>query len=416
MAASKRVIYLDNASTSWPKAPNVASTMADYLNTEAANPGRGAHAMALASEKMIGDARALIANLLNAEAPERIVFGLNASDALNTAIFGVVDAASRDSDTRPHVVSTYLEHNSIRRPLNSLEQRGIIELTRVEADANGLLCPDAIASAVKPNTVLVAFTHASNVLGAVQPLPEIVKAVRQTPAGESALVLTDSSQTVGAVPIDVQECGVDLLAAPGHKGLLGPTGTGLLYVSPRAYDPDRTDDGRPIRMVNFKSGGTGTDSATPTQPVELPVYFEAGTPNTVGIAGLAAGVRYVVEHGVEQIWDHEQRLVRQLADLLSSDSRITLHGCSSHNDSNIPRVGLLSITVAGVDPGEASAWLDATYGVAVRPGLHCAPGAHESTGTFPAGTIRISPGPFTTEQEIEIAARAVREMADSMAV
>lgn len=406
---TQRVIYLDNASTSWPKAPEVAATMSEYLNSAAANPGRGAHAMALASEKMIGDTRALIARFLNAESPERIIFGMNASDALNTAIHGVVNAAHRQSAGKPpHVITTNLEHNSIRRPLNSLSEQGIIELTRIEAGPDGLLNPTDFAAAVRPNTVLVAFTHASNVLGTVQPLEQIVDAVRTRSKG-AALTLADASQTVGVVPLDVQALGIDLLAAPGHKGLLGPTGTGILYVSPRAYDPSRHDGS--ARIVNYKSGGTGIDSATPTQPTDLPVYLEVGTPNTVGIAGLAAGVKYIIEHGVENIWTHERELVHLLAAALMRDGRITLHGWSS-SDTKARRVGLLSITVPGVDPGEASAWLDATYGMAVRPGLHCAPGAHQAVGTFPQGTIRISPGPFTTADEITLAATALSEMAD----
>jgi len=404
-------IYLDNASTSWPKPPQVLEEMTRFLAEDAANPGRGAHRMALASEKMINDCRLKIARFFNAESPERIIFGLNASDALNTAIHGSVYAATAhlQNNSKPHIITTHIEHNSIRRPINTLEEAGWVDVTRIETEPDGRINPQTMADAVRKNTILIAFTHASNVLGDIQPIGEIVQAVRQK--SSEVLVLSDASQTAGVVPIDAQKLGVDLLAAPGHKGMLGPTGTGVLYISPRAYDPDSSE---PQRMTAFRSGGTGGDSTTATQPRDLPVYFEAGTPNTVGIAGLSAGVDYVMERGIEKIGQHEMQLIDRITDelakLADSDSApLTLHG-TGHNN---PHVGLISITVKGYSPGELATILDSSFKIAVRPGLHCAPGAHQAIGTFPDGTLRVSTGPFTKEEEVAAVCEAMRSIVSS---
>lgn len=400
--------YLDNASTSWPKPPCVIEAMQHYINNHAANPGRGAHKMALASEKIITDCRNKITQLINADALQRVIFTLNASDALNTAIHGVIKACEQNcTQTIPHVVTTTLEHNSIRRPLNILEQEKRITLTFIDPEPDGLLNPQTFVNAINDKTVLVAFTHASNVLGTIQPLSEIAYAVKMK--NQKILTLVDASQTLGVIPVDVQKSQIDLLAAPGHKGLLGPTGTGFLYISPRAYDPGNTDSEQ--CMKTYRAGGTGGDSITPTQPTDLPVYFEAGTPNTVGIAGLSAGLDYIRDRSLTDIHQHENELVNRFINRFSEQSKnknanVRLFG----TDQKLDRVGLVSILIKGYEPTAISAILDSEYDIAIRPGLHCAPGAHKLIGTFPDGTVRISPGPFSTVAEIDAACDAIEQI------
>ncbi|HJT75849.1 MAG TPA: aminotransferase class V-fold PLP-dependent enzyme, partial [Gemmataceae bacterium] len=281
--------YLDNAATSFPKPEAVYQALDRFARQSLANPGRAGHKMALAAEHALDDARHLLNQLFHGEAPERFVFTLNCTDALNMAFKGVLG----DGD---HVITTDLEHNSVSRPLRQMELDGRITLTRVRADGGGTLDPDAVRRAVTPRTRLVALTHASNVLGTVQPVAEVGRIARE----HDLLFLVDAAQTAGAVPIDVQALHIDLLAFPGHKSLLGPTGTGALYVGPRAV----------VRA--WREGGTGGDSSSETQPKELPYFLEGGTPNVLGVAGLSAGIRHVQEQGLERIHAHEVELVERL--------------------------------------------------------------------------------------------------------
>src|SRR5437868_10163207 len=274
--------YLDNAATSFPKPEGVYQALDRFARQDLTNPGRAGHKMALAAEHALDDARHLLNQFFHGEAPERFVFTLNGTDALNMAFKGVL----RDGD---HVITTDLEHNSVSRPLRKMELDGRITLTRVRADGGGTIDPDDVRRAVTPRTRLVALTHASNVLGTVQPVAEVGRLARE----RDLLFLVDAAQTAGVVPIDVQEMNIDLLAFPGHKSLLGPTGTGALYVGPRA------------RVGAWREGGTGGDSASETQPQQLPYFLEGGTPNVLGVAGLAAGVKYVQERGMDSIRRHE---------------------------------------------------------------------------------------------------------------
>src|SRR5918911_2657148 len=276
------MIYLDNAATSFPKPEAVYQALDRFARESLANPGRAGHKMALAAERALDDARHLLNQFFNGEAPERFVFTLNCTDALNMAFKGVLV----DGD---HVITTDLEHNSVSRPLRRMELDGRITLTRVRADGGGTIDPDDLRRAVTPRTRLIALTHASNVLGTVQPIAEVGRLARE----RGLLFLVDAAQTAGVVPIDVQALNIDLLAFPGHKSLLGPTGTGALYVGPRAS------------LRPWREGGTGGDSASETQPRELPFLLEGGTPNVLGVAGLAAGVRYLLEQEVERIRAHE---------------------------------------------------------------------------------------------------------------
>src|SRR4051812_27586862 len=272
------MIYLDNAATSFPKPESVYQALDRFARSDLANPGRAGHKMALAAERALDEARHLLNQLFRGKEPERFVFTLNCTDALNMAFKGVL----ADGD---HVITTDLEHNSVSRPLRALELAGRITLTPTPADAGGTVNPDEVRRAVTRHTRLIAMTHASNVLGTIQPVAAVGRIARE----HDALFLVDAAQTAGVVPIDVQEMGIDLLAFPGHKCLLGPTGTGALYVGPRA------------RVRAWREGGTGGDSASETQPCEFPYLLEGGTPNVLGIAGLAAGVRHVLEQGVGRI-------------------------------------------------------------------------------------------------------------------
>src|SRR5688572_16370093 len=283
------MIYLDNAATSFPKPEAVYQALDAFARSSLANPGRAGHKMALAAERALDDGRHLLNQFFHGEAPERFIFTLNCTDALNMAFKGVL----KEGD---HVITTDLEHNSVSRPLRAMELAGKITLTRIKADGGGTVDPEAIRKAIGPKTRLIAQSHASNVLGTVQPITEIGRIARE----RDLLFLVDAAQTAGVIPIDVQAMSIDLLALPGHKSLLGPTGTGALYAGPRA------------RLKPWREGGTGGDSASETQPTEFPYYLEGGTPNVLGVAGLTAGVQYVEERGLAAIHAHEVGLVERL--------------------------------------------------------------------------------------------------------
>lgn len=378
------MIYLDNAATSFPKPEAVYQAMDQFARTSLANPGRAGHKMALAAEHVLDDCRHLLNQLFRGESPERFVFTLNCTDALNMAFKGVL----ADGD---HVVTTDLEHNSVSRPLRKLELDGYITLTRVPADGGGTVDPDEVRKAITPKTRLLVVTHASNVLGTVQPVAEIGQIART----HNLLFVVDGAQTAGVVPIDVQSMKIDLLAFPGHKSLLGPTGTGALYVGPRAT------------LKAWREGGTGGDSSSETQPSEYPYFLEGGTPNVLGVAGLATGVKYVQEQGLDRIREHEVALITRLWQRLEELGGYEVFG---HRDA-ARRVGTLSFRSEVLAAPELGGILDQAFDIAVRPGLHCAPYIHRSLGTFPDGTIRVSPGPFSTEADIDQLSGALAEVA-----
>ena len=377
------MIYLDNAATSFPKPEAVYQALDRFARQSLANPGRAGHKMALAAEHALDDARHLLNQFFHGKEPERFAFTLNCTDALNMAFKGIL----RDGD---HVVTTDLEHNSVSRPLRAMELAGRITLTRVAADGGGTVSPDDVRRALTPKTRLVAVTHASNVLGTVQPVAEIGRIARET----DLLFLVDAAQTAGVLPIDVAEMCIDLLAFPGHKSLLGPTGTGALYVGPR------------VKVQAWREGGTGGDSASETQPRELPYFLEGGTPNVLGVAGLAAGIRYVTERGMESIHSHEAELAERLWRRLEA---LTGYQVFGHRD-HARRVGTISFRNEALPAAEVGGILDQAFDIAVRPGLHCAPYIHRSIHTFPEGTVRVSPGPFSTEADIDHLARALAEI------
>ncbi len=375
--------YLDNAATSFPKPESVYAAMDRCARTQLANPGRAGHKMAVEAERLLDDGRHRLNQFFRGHGPERFIFTLNGTDALNIAFKGVLQPGD-------HVVTTDLEHNSVSRPLRALELDGQITLTRLPADGGGTIDPDAVRRAITPRTRLIAVTHASNVLGTVQPVAEVGRVARE----HDLLFLVDAAQTAGVLPIDVRALHIDLLAFPGHKSLLGPTGTGALYVGPRA------------KLRPWREGGTGGDSASETQPREFPYYLEGGTPNVLGVAGLIAGLRYVEERGLEDIHRHETGLVERLWRRLEQIDGVTVYG---HRDP-ARRVGTVSFRSEALPAAELGGILDQAFDIAIRPGLHCAPYIHRALGTFPDGLVRVSPGAFNTPEDVDRLADAVAEI------
>jgi selenocysteine lyase/cysteine desulfurase len=339
--------------------------------------------------------RGQLTRFVGGDDPSRMILTYSATDGLNIAIRGVVRPGDR-------VVIDRLAHNSISRPLRRLADAGRIELVTVDiTDPAGVLDPQAVADALaggKP-TRLVAVVHASNVLGTISSIGAIGPIVRKA----GAMFLVDAAQSIGTVDIDVARDQIDLLAFPGHKALQGPPGTGGLWVGPRAAE---------VILPAVREGGTGGDSAYPTQPPIWPHWLEAGTHNTAGVAGLGAGLDWIGQRGgPAAILQHERELIRPLVEFLADDKRFTLYGPPA--DRMADRIGLVSLNVAGVAPSEVAAILDADFDIAVRAGLHCAPGAHRHGGSFPAGSVRISVGPMNTAEDIAGVIAALKKIATS---
>jgi cysteine desulfurase family protein len=372
-------IYLDNAATSYPKPETVYQAVLHAMREVGASPGRAGHRRSLEATRIMFQAREAAATLFNVPDASRIIFTHSATEALNLALRGTL----RPGD---HVVTSSMEHNSLSRPLHLLQKQGV-EQTIVQAGPDGAIDPDDVRRAVTPRTRMIAIGHVSNVSGTIQPIEAVSAIAREA----GALFLLDAAQSAGSLPIDVVSTPIDLLAAPGHKGLYGPQGTGLLYVAEH------------VALTPLLAGGTGTNSTSEDQPDTVPEGFESGTHNLPGIAGLLAGMEFVMEQGVAAIGAHERSLVSYAVELLQGIPQVTLH-CPS--DPAI-RGSVLSFTIAGKDPTEVAFELDQYFDIAVRAGLHCAPRAHRTLGTFPGGTVRMSPGWFTTREDIAKFADAV---------
>jgi cysteine desulfurase/selenocysteine lyase len=383
------MIYFDNAATSWPKPPGVAEAMVHFLSEVGANPGRAAHRRAIESGRILYDAREAVCELFHAPDPLRVVFGSNVTEALNLALKGLL----RPGD---HVVTSSMEHNSMMRPLRALEQKGV-RVTVVGCSPQGVLDPADVEAAIRPDTKLVALNHASNVVGTLLPLAEAGAICRQ----RDLPLLVDAAQTAGAYPIDVQAARIDLLAFTGHKSLGGPMGTGGLIVGQRVDE---------AQMEPLIRGGTGSRSEHEVQPDFLPDMYESGTPNVVGLAGLRVGVRWVLERGVEAIRAHEVALARALLHGLSRIDGVTVYGTL---DAEL-QTATVSFNVVGMEPSEVGLRLDDDYGIMCRVGLHCAPTAHKTLGTFPDGTVRFGLSAFNTMDEVEAALTAVGELAQEV--
>jgi cysteine desulfurase/selenocysteine lyase len=380
-------IYLDNAATSWPKPPAVCDAVDRYQRHCGAAHGRGATRQAGDVRRTVDRCRERAARLLGASSAESIVFGFNGTDVLNIALHGVLNAGDR-------VVTTVLEHNSVLRPLAELTEQIGIEVTYVGVDEQGMIDVAALAQALKRDCALVAVTHASNVTGAIQPIDRIAALARE----HGALCLIDAAQSAGHVPIDVQQLGVDLLACSGHKGLLGPLGTGVLYLRPQIAD----------RVRSFRQGGTGSRSESERQPDTLPDKFESGNHNAPGLVGLEAALAGIEEQGgPSKLRDHEQDLTGQLISGLIPLAGVRVHG----PPDPAQRTGVVSLTIDGLDPQDAAAILDENFGIETRAGLHCAPRAHAALGTLEAGgTLRLSVGAFTTADDVAAAVAAIGEV------
>lgn len=383
------MIYLDNAASSWPKPEAVVRAARDWFGSNGANPGRSAHRPGMTATRAIRETRQQLAALLGASDPDRLALGSGATHALNQALRGLLDPGD-------HVVTTVLEHNSVLRPLNSLREERGIEMTALEPGTDAVVRPEAVVDALRPATRLVALTHASNVVGALQPVAEVVAAVRAE-RGEEVRVLVDAAQTAGAREIDVEGWDLDLLAVAGHKGLFGLQGTGALYVKPG------------LALRPLATGGTGSRSHEARQPEAMPDRLEAGTANTPGLVALGAGVRWLRETGIAAVREREDRLFGALLGGLRETEGVTVHNPPGAGDA----VPVALFDVAGADPEEVAYVYDRRHGVAVRAGVHCAPWAHRWLGTLerdPQGAVRASPGYFTTDEEVERFLEATRDL------
>ena len=379
-------VYLDNAATTFPKPPEVIQFMCDFYATRGVNPGRTGFDLALEAEETLADARQALTDFFGGTNRDRLVFSHNVTDALNLLISSVLKPGD-------HAVTTCLEHNSVLRPMYMHAENGV-EVDFVPFDARGYVDPDEIASRIRPNTKIVVVNHGSNVIGTIQPVAEIGRRCRE----KGVLFAIDAAQTAGLLPIDIAAMNVDVVCFTGHKSLFGPSGTGGMYISEH------------VDITPCRAGGTGVMSALKLQPREYPWQMEFGTLNTMGIAGLLAAQRWIAERGgVDAIYEHEMRHARRLRDGLAEIEGVQLY-CADLSHDHLP---VFVFNIGGLPADQAGTFLDVEHDVITRTGLHCAPQVHEGIGTFDDhGTVRFSPGVFTTDDEIERAIDAVAEVAE----
>lgn len=378
------IIYFDNAATSWPKPPEVNTAMQKYIRKIGANPGRSGHRLSVEAARVIYDTREKLAQLFNVSDPLRIVMAKNATEGINIAVFGLFK-------TGDHVITSSMEHNSVMRPLRAIERKGV-NLTVISCDKSGLIDPTQIPAAIRKNTKAIFMTHASNVTGTIMPVADIGRIARE----HGLVFCVDAAQTAGCYPIDVKEMNIDLLAFTGHKSLFGPSGTGGLYIR----------EGLEKRIEPLCIGGTGSRSEVEEQPDFMPDRYEAGTPNTVGIAGLQAGVDFVSAEGVDQIQSKEVSLVKTFIEGIKHLPGVTLYG----QIDTQKRTPVVSFNIAGIDPAAVAMELDDRFKIMSRSGIHCAPSAHKTIGTYPQGTVRFSFSYFNTQEQIAKAIDAIRKI------
>ena len=376
-------LYLDNAATSFPKPESVCAAVDRTMRHGAANPGRGGYRLSLEAGRTVLAARTAAARLVGMPDPAQIIFVANATEALNLALFGVLRTGDR-------VVTTSMEHNAVVRPLRALADQGV-EVVKVPADRSGFVPPAEVKRACTPDTRLLVMTHCSNVTGTLQAVEELGPWCR----AQGILLLVDAAQSAGLFPLDVGAMAIDLLAVPGHKAIMGPPGTGFLCV------------GAGVQLRPLLYGGTGTRSTSDAQPEELPERLESGTQNVVGLAGLHAALEFLQEIGLNRLWEHERALLGQLLAGLRRMPAVRLYGPVDAGRHG----GALSFTLAGLDPAAVGYRLDHEFDIGVRVGLHCAPDAHRTIGTFPQGTIRVSPGWFNTHDDIDRLLAAIHALA-----
>lgn len=377
------ISYFDNAATSWPKPEATYKAMDDYNRTIGGSPGRSGHRLSIEAARIILEARSGVARLFNTH-PFQVIFTKSATEALNLAFFGILSPGD-------HVITSGMEHNAVMRPLRALTQRGV-SLSIVPCSPRGELDPQDLRAAIQPSTKAIVLTHASNVTGTIMP----IKDVGEIAAEHGLVFCVDAAQSAGTLPLDIGEMHIDLLAFTGHKSLFGPQGTGGL-----AIRKGLEGKLRPLIM-----GGTGSRSEFEEQPDFMPDKFESGTPNTPGLAGLGAGIAFIMDQGLDRIRQKEMNLTRYFLEAMKSLPPVTVYG----PDDPARRIPVVSFNIEGISSSEAAMLLNDDYGIMIRPGLHCAPAAHWTTGTFPRGTIRFSFGYFNTEEELDKAINAIDEM------
>ncbi|MBN1633680.1 MAG: aminotransferase class V-fold PLP-dependent enzyme [Ignavibacteria bacterium] len=381
-----KLIYLDNSATTYPKPEDVYKFMDSFYRTHGVNPGRSGFDAALEAEEIVMNTRKLLTDFFNAGGePDRLTFSYNASDSLNMIIQGL--AMKGD-----HVITTMLEHNSVLRPLHHLELNGVVNLTHVMFDEKGYINPDDVKKAIRKNTKMAVINHCSNVIGTIQPIAEIGKICKEA----GILFVVDSTQSAGTIPIDMQVMGIDVIVFTGHKCLMGPTGIGGSYVM----------KGVPVKYTRF--GGTGVRSAQETHLEEFPYRLECGTLNLVGVAGLNAGVKWILSNRMESLHNKEMMLWNKLRKGIQNIENVITY-CAYSDENHNP---ILCFNVKGFEAGDVGTMLDVDYNIACRTGLHCAPKVHIGLGTDKIhGTVRFSVGPFNTEEHIDKAIEAVEEIA-----
>lgn len=377
------MIYFDNAATSFPKPDMVYDGIMDVMKNYGANPGRSGHKLALKLGREIYNTRDLIANLFNIDNPMNIIFTFNCTESLNIGIKGIL----KEGD---HVVTSSMEHNSVLRPIKALEQEGV-ENTIVQADKFGKVSVEDIEKSIKANTKLIVITHISNLTGTIQPIKEIGALAK----AKGIYYMVDAAQSAGVYPIDVKEMNIDLLAVPGHKCLFGPQGTGALYI------------GEDIEVRGLMQGGTGSTSHELTQPNIRPDKYESGTPNGPGIVGLGKGIEFINTTGMDKIRRYEEELTQHFLDEIKKIDGVIAYGPLNSKE----QASVVPINIRNEDSSEISFILDDEYDIQVRPGLHCAPLAHKTIGTFEQGVVRFSFGYFNTHEEIEKSIEALKKIA-----
>jgi cysteine desulfurase family protein len=379
-------LYLDNAATSFPKPAAMLAAMINYQQTIGGSPGRSGHGLSIDAGRVVFETRETVARLFSIEDPLRIAFTKNSTEALNIALCGLL----KEGD---HVITTGMEHNSVMRPLRFLQSCGV-ELSVIPCSLQGALDPDDIRRSLRKNTKIVVLTHASNVTGTIMPVEEIGGIIRGS--GDTLLCL-DAAQTAGALPIDVAKMSIDLLAFTGHKSLYGPQGTGGLYVR----------EGLDKKLLPLMRGGTGSRSEFEYQPDFMPDKYESGTPNAIGLAGLGAGVTFILEQTIQAIRAKEEKLTSRFLDQLKEEKdKVTIYG---PKDAAL-QTAVVSFNLKNITPSDAALYFEEKWGIMCRPGLHCAPAAHKTIGTFSQGTVRFSFGFFNSEKDIDMAVGAVKDL------
>jgi len=380
------MIYLDNAATSNPKPKEVGQAMLYFLEKVGANPGRSGHRLSIEAGRILYQTRERVAKLFKFDDPLRIIFTLNVTEAINLALKGLL----RPGD---QVITSSMEHNSVMRPLRELGKRGV-EVKVVPCSPQGVLDPVDIERVIKKNTKLIVLNHGSNVIGSLLPITVVGEIARK----HDILFLVDTAQTAGCYPLDIRKDNIDLLAFTGHKALYGPPGTGGLVIGERVDTQ---------KLTPLKEGGTGSHSEFEEQPEFLPDLYESGTPNTVGLSGLNAGISFLLKEGISKIYQYELSLSQKLFEGLKEIPGVTVYGENQVKD----RVAVISFNIKDQLPSEVGLRLDEEYDIMCRVGLHCSPATHKTIGTFPTGTVRFSMSWFNTFEEVDQAIMAIRNIA-----